>query len=111
MPTELQATAHPRLTYQLFFDRQTSAATAELDRDVRRTLRGTLRDVASPPPASFLTSPDTFLGAWDGVDEVGFLASLVLVTTSQSTLNFIFRFPQYHSSRKKRRTIGSSNTA
>ncbi|KAH9999509.1 alpha/beta-hydrolase [Russula vinacea] len=70
VPTELQATAHPRLTYQLFFDRQTSAATAELDRDVRRTLRGTLRDVASPPPANFLTSPDTFLGAWDGVDEI-----------------------------------------
>lgn len=73
MPTEVLATAHPRLTYQLFFDRQTSAATAELDRDVRRTLRGILRDVASPPPASFLTSPDTFLGAWDGVDEVCFL--------------------------------------
>lgn len=62
--------AHPRLAYQLFFDRQTPAAIAELDRDVRRTLRGTLRDVASPPPESFLTSTDTYLGAWDGVDEV-----------------------------------------
>jgi soluble epoxide hydrolase/lipid-phosphate phosphatase len=37
-----------RLAYQLFFDKQTPAAIAELDRDIRRTLRGTLRDVASP---------------------------------------------------------------
>lgn len=74
--------AHPRLTYQLFFNRQTSAATAELNRDVRRTLRGTLRDVASPPPDSFLTSPDTFLGAWDDLDEVCFSDPLVLGTMS-----------------------------
>ena len=72
MPTETQVTAHPRLAYQLFFDRQTSAAADELDRDVRRTLRGTLRDVASPPPESFLTSRDTYMGAWDGADEVCF---------------------------------------
>ena len=72
VPTEVQVKAHPRLAYQLFFDKQTSAATDELDRDIRRTLRGTLRDVASPPPESFLTSPDTFIGAWDGVDEVCF---------------------------------------
>lgn len=72
--------AHPRLAYQLFFDKQTSAATDELDRDVRRTLRGTLRDVASPPPESFLMSPDTFIGAWDGVDEVRSSMSRVPVT-------------------------------
>lgn len=70
MPTETQAKAHPRLTYQLFFDRQTPTAVAELNRDIRRTLRGTIRDVASPPPESFLTSSDTFIGAWDDVDEV-----------------------------------------
>ena len=79
---EAQVAAHPRLTYQLFFNRQTSAATAELNRDVRRTLRGTLRDVASPPPDSFLTSPDTFLGAWDDLDEVCFSDPLVLGTMS-----------------------------
>lgn len=62
--------AHPRLTYQLFFDRQTPEAVAELNRDIRRTLRGTVRDVASPPPESFLTSSETFIGAWDHVDEV-----------------------------------------
>lgn len=98
--------AHPRLAYQLFFDRQTTAAIAELDRDVRRTLRGTLRDVTSPPPESFLTSPDTFLGAWDGVDEVCFSP----IPEITCRLNCIFRSPRFHSSRKKRRIIGLSNT-
>ncbi|KAI0303058.1 alpha/beta-hydrolase [Russula brevipes] len=60
----------PRLAYQLFFDEQTPAAIDELNRDVRRTLRGTLRDVATPPPDNFLTSRDTYVGAWDGVDEI-----------------------------------------
>jgi hypothetical protein len=103
-------TAHPRLAYQLFFDKQTSAAVDELDRDVRRTLRGTLRDVASPPPESFLTSQDTYIGAWDGIDEVFFFwVSRVPVPTCR--LTFIFRFLPSHSSRKRRRIIGSSNIA
>ena len=67
--------AHPRLAYQLFFDRQTPAAVAELNRDIRRTLRGTIRSLASPPPKSFLTSLDTFMGAWDSVDEVCLFSS------------------------------------
>ncbi|KAI0301879.1 alpha/beta-hydrolase [Multifurca ochricompacta] len=70
MSTQVQVAAHPRLAYQLFFDKQTPAAVAELESDIRRTLRGTLRDVASPPPESFLASPDTFLGAWDNVKEI-----------------------------------------
>jgi hypothetical protein len=101
--------AHPRLAYQLFFDKQTSAATDELDRDVRRTLRGTLRDVASPPPESFLMSPDTFIGAWDGVDEVRFSMSRVPVTTCLLTCTF--RFLPSRSSRKRKRIIGLSSTA
>jgi soluble epoxide hydrolase/lipid-phosphate phosphatase len=72
--------AHRRLSYQLFFDKQTPAAIAELNRDIRRTLRGTLRDLASPPPESFLTSQDTFIGAWDDFDEVCFSVSVVLWT-------------------------------
>ncbi|KAI0254201.1 alpha/beta-hydrolase [Lactifluus subvellereus] len=70
LPMQDQVATLPRLAYQLFFDRQTSAAADELERDVRRTLRGTLRDVASPPPESFLTSVDTFVGAWDSVEEI-----------------------------------------
>jgi soluble epoxide hydrolase/lipid-phosphate phosphatase len=82
LPTQAQVAALPRLAYQLFFDRQTSAAADELERDVRRTLRGTLRDVASPPPESFLTSVDTFVGAWDNVEEVRFSAHLFPETNS-----------------------------
>ena len=109
MPTDVQVKAHPRLAYQLFFDKQTSVAADELDRDVRRTLRGTLRDVASPPPESFLTSPDTYIGGWDDVDEVRSSVSWVPVTTCP--LTHIFRFLPSHSSRKRRRIIGLSNTA
>ena len=99
---------YTRLAYQLFFDGQTPAAVAELNRDIRRTLRGTLRDVASPPPEGFLTSQDTYLGAWDSVDEVRFSALLVLRNIS---LNCVPRSPQFRSSLKMKRTIGSNNTA
>ncbi|KAH7905596.1 Alpha/Beta hydrolase protein [Hygrophoropsis aurantiaca] len=60
----------PRLAYQVFFETRTSAAIAELNKDIRRTLRGTLRTVSSPPPDGFLTSKETFIGAWDGVFEI-----------------------------------------
>jgi soluble epoxide hydrolase/lipid-phosphate phosphatase len=108
VPTEHQVKAHPRLAYQLFFDEQTPAAIDELNRDVRRTLRGTLRDVATPPPDSFLTSRDTYVGAWDGVDEVGFFCALLGLGPCVKP---ILRSPQSHSSRKRRRITGLSNTA
>jgi hypothetical protein len=102
--------AHPRLAYQLFFDKHTTAAIAELNRDIRRTLRGTLRDVASPPPDHFLTSRDSFIGAWDDHDEVCFSVPVILWWTDHA-LNYVFRSPQFHSSRKRRRIIGLSNIA
>lgn len=70
VPTRALAAAHPRLAYQVFFDTQTHEAAAELERDIRRTLRGTLRHVASPLPEDFLTSLDTYMGAWDHLEEV-----------------------------------------
>ncbi|KAH7922876.1 alpha/beta-hydrolase [Leucogyrophana mollusca] len=60
----------PRLTYQVFFETNTSAAIAELNKDIRKSLRGTLRTVGSPPPDSFLTSKETYIGAWDEVPEI-----------------------------------------
>lgn len=66
----------PALTYQLFFDSQTDAAVAELDQDIRRTVRATLRTVASPPPDTFLTSNVSFLSAWDSVEEVRVLTNI-----------------------------------
>ncbi|KIK82094.1 hypothetical protein PAXRUDRAFT_67755, partial [Paxillus rubicundulus Ve08.2h10] len=56
----------PTLSYQVFFEKNTSEAVVELNRDIRRTLRGTLRSVDSPPPPEFLKSRDTFMGAWEG---------------------------------------------
>ena len=58
----------PKLAYQLFFDGSVEDAAAELDSDVKRTMRATLRTVDSPPPKSFLTSNKTFLGAWEGAE-------------------------------------------
>jgi soluble epoxide hydrolase/lipid-phosphate phosphatase len=64
------AAALPKLSYQLFFNKNTPEAIAELDKDVRRTIRATLRTVASPPPDEFLKSRSTFVGGWDNVAEV-----------------------------------------
>jgi soluble epoxide hydrolase/lipid-phosphate phosphatase len=69
LPIENIVSVLPCLTYQLFFERQTDAAIAELDDDKRRTLRATLRTVESPPPADFLQSRDSFLGSWANVSE------------------------------------------
>jgi soluble epoxide hydrolase/lipid-phosphate phosphatase len=75
VPTQALAAAHPRLAYQVFFDTQTHEAAAELERDIRRTLRGTLGPVNFPMPEDFLTSSDTFMGAWDHVEEVSVIGS------------------------------------
>lgn len=58
----------PKLSYNLYFERQTEKAIAELNTDIRRTLRGTLRSVDSPPPDSFLQQTDSFLRGWDGIE-------------------------------------------
>ena len=55
----------PRLAYQLFFQDKTDAAVAELDKDIRRSLRATYRSVDAPPPDAFLTSKDSYLAAYD----------------------------------------------
>ncbi|KAF8906764.1 Alpha/Beta hydrolase protein [Gymnopilus junonius] len=60
----------PSLGYQIFFDSQPEIAVAELDKDIRRTVRATLRTVDSPAPDDFLKSDKSFLAAWDGFDEV-----------------------------------------
>lgn len=70
VPIENLLPLFPALTYQLFFDRKTGEAIGELDKDIRRSLRATLRTMESPPPEAFLQSRDSFLGAWDSVAEV-----------------------------------------
>jgi len=60
----------PHLAYQVFFAEQTSAAIVELNADIRRTLRATLRTVASPPPSDFLLSNSSYLVAWKNVSTI-----------------------------------------
>ncbi|THH17595.1 hypothetical protein EW146_g3260 [Bondarzewia mesenterica] len=70
MPTEALLEHLPRLSYQLFFDKKTSDAVDELAKDIRRTLRGTLRTADSAPPDAFLTHTDSFLKGWDDTEEI-----------------------------------------
>lgn len=60
----------PHFAYQVYFAEQTSTAIAELNTDIRRTLRATLRTVASPPPSGFLTSNSSYLDAWKNVSTI-----------------------------------------
>lgn len=72
-PIESIAAMTPTLSYQVFFARNTSEAIVELNRDAKRTLRATLRNLASPPPKAFLRSRETFMGAWDGIKASSFI--------------------------------------
>ncbi|KAI5120723.1 hypothetical protein M0805_006429 [Coniferiporia weirii] len=58
----------PRLAYILYFQEKTTEAIAELDRDIRKTLRSVYRSIESAPPDAFLTSKDAFLEAYE--DEI-----------------------------------------
>jgi soluble epoxide hydrolase/lipid-phosphate phosphatase len=60
----------PRLAYQIYFEKHTHSAIKELNKDIRRTLRATLRDVESEPPKDFLTSIKDFLKAWGHLEEL-----------------------------------------
>ncbi|KAG2361232.1 Alpha/Beta hydrolase protein [Suillus spraguei] len=64
------AAVMPKLAYQVFFENHTKEAVAELNKDIRRSLRATLRTVNSAPPDSFLTSTSTYLSAYDNVTEI-----------------------------------------
>ncbi|EGO01415.1 hypothetical protein SERLA73DRAFT_103194 [Serpula lacrymans var. lacrymans S7.3] len=67
--TQLMQTM-PRLAYQIFFENHTTEAISELNKDIRRSLRATLRTVASPPPDNFLTNTTSYMGAWSTLDEI-----------------------------------------
>jgi soluble epoxide hydrolase / lipid-phosphate phosphatase len=70
VPVSALVPMFPHLAYQVYFAEHTSTAVAELGADIRRTLRATLRTVASPPPPDFLLSNSSYLRAWKGVDTV-----------------------------------------
>ncbi|KAL1702948.1 Alpha/Beta hydrolase protein [Schizophyllum commune] len=60
----------PKLAYNVFFADNTTAAAAELNEDVGRTIRATLRQKSSPPPEDFLTYKDTYMGPWKKYAEI-----------------------------------------
>jgi soluble epoxide hydrolase/lipid-phosphate phosphatase len=73
----------PRFAYQVYFAEETSTAIAELNTDIRRTLRATLRTAATPPPSGFLASNTSYLDAWKNVSTVG-LEMMSMVSPSSS---------------------------
>jgi len=70
VPISALVPAFPHLAYQIYFAEETSAAIAELNADIRRTLRATLRTVASAPPPDFLLSNTSYLAAWQNVSDI-----------------------------------------
>jgi len=64
-PIEVFIPQLPRLAYQVFFEKETVSAIAELNKDIKRSLRSVFRTIESPTPEKFLTSTSTFLGAYD----------------------------------------------
>ncbi|KAF5361510.1 hypothetical protein D9758_006213 [Tetrapyrgos nigripes] len=69
-PVSALTSVLPKLTYQLYFDQKTAQATEELNKDIRRSVRATLRTVDSPPPDDFLKSSDNYLDAWENYKEI-----------------------------------------
>ncbi|EMD41142.1 hypothetical protein CERSUDRAFT_111707 [Gelatoporia subvermispora B] len=67
LPTAQMYALLPKLRYQSFLARPALAA-QELNADIRRALRGTLRSVSSPPPDAFLTDEESFMRAWGDIE-------------------------------------------
>ncbi|KAF8515770.1 Alpha/Beta hydrolase protein [Hysterangium stoloniferum] len=70
IPVENLSVLFPGLTYNIFFEKRTNEAAAELDTSIRRSLRAALRSASSPPPPAFLTSSTSFLDAWSDFEEI-----------------------------------------
>jgi len=67
-PAEQLAAFLPSLSYQIYFEKDTENAVAELNKDIRRTIRSVYRTIESPPPEEFLKSSKDFLTAYE--DEI-----------------------------------------
>lgn len=67
-PIEAFLTAFPKLTYQVYFRDAVDSAVAELEADVRRTIRILYRHSNTTAPGAFLTSSTSFLTPFDGIE-------------------------------------------
>jgi len=107
MPTNELGLFFETFRYQAFFNSNPEAAAKELAKDIRRTIRATLRTVDSPPPSAFLKSNESFLRAWDHIEEVN--GHFTLYEKGFFNEDAI-RSHQYHSFPNKKRTISFHNT-
>ncbi|KIL59519.1 hypothetical protein M378DRAFT_169165 [Amanita muscaria Koide BX008] len=98
---------YPKLMYQVYFDEKTDNAAAELDKDVRRSLRSVHRTLASPVPDAFLRSRDSFLTAFGSEEippipyltpqEEDYLVEQFKVQGFENTLHFYITENRYQS--------------
>lgn len=61
-------TAFPKLTYQVYFRDSVDSAAAELEADIRRTIRIVYKHSNVTVPDAFLTSSTSFLAPFDGIE-------------------------------------------
>ena len=67
-PIEAFLTTFPKLSYQIYFRDTVDTAAAELEADVRRTIRAVYRHSNSTAADAFLTSSTSFLTPYDGIE-------------------------------------------
>jgi hypothetical protein len=105
VPISRLALLIPHFAYQVYFADQAPTAIAELNTDIRRTLRATLRTAASPPPSGFLASNSSYLDAWKNVSTVG-----LEMMSPRAQCRYCSRYQQSRSSVRLRRIIGLTST-
>ncbi|KAH7099108.1 alpha/beta-hydrolase [Auriculariales sp. MPI-PUGE-AT-0066] len=85
VPIAALAKQVPTLTYQIYFDKKTDAAVAELDGNVRRALRSTYKPATFKRPEGVLQSDSDFLSQEDYIvkayEASGFEKTLQFYTT------------------------------
>ena len=97
----------PSLMYFVYFDDKMEKAVAELEGDVRRTLRAAYRSVKNPPPEGFLKSGDALLDAY-GPAEVIIFSSFPFALSINLRRD---RFLPYHISLLRKRITLSNKSA
>jgi soluble epoxide hydrolase/lipid-phosphate phosphatase len=84
MPVRHLVKYFSRLMYMVYFDDKMEKAVAELEGNVRRTLRATYRSIKDPPPEAFSKSGEAFLDVYCCFDVCVFWYVFILL--------FIFRW-------------------
>ena len=67
-PIEAFVTTFPKLAYQIYFRDEIDNATAELEANVRRSIRAVYRHSNFTAPDTFLTGSTSFLAPYDGIE-------------------------------------------